>query len=517
MTFNDHRTILKNSIVAAAILAIFGNTPHAHSVPLSPYKEVPNNFANIVEPLLPAVVNISTTTEVSANRRYQEIPNFPPGTPLDEFFRYFFEEGQPTRPRKTTSLGSGFIVSQDGKEAFIVTCNHVIADADEITVILHNDAELKATVVGQDRRTDLALLKVTTDQKLSTVEWGDSSTAKVGEWIIAVGNPFGLSSTVTIGIISTIARNISARAKGVPAVDYIDGYIQTDASLNMGNSGGPMFNINGKVIAISTAIFSPNGGNIGIGFGIPASLAKTTIEQIKKFGHPKRGWLGVTIQIVTPEIADSLNLKTTTGALVGAIAPNSPATKAGVKRGDVILSFDGKPVKESRLLPRMVGEAAIGGKVPLTLWRDGKEIKLETVVGEFEEAQQEGLIGDPTEDNAASLNNKGPKVLGMLIKEVKPAEFERYGISEKGVIIVGLDPESEAAEKGLRPGDLISEVTIAGKRERIMTSEQLSKLIDDAQKQGKKQLLLLINRGGIQRFITLALNNKDKKEAPKTE
>ena len=501
--------------MAAAILAAFGNTSQGHSVPLSSYKEIPNNFANIVEPLLPAVVNISTTTEVSANRRYQEMPNFPPGTPLDEFFRYFFEEGQPTRPRKTTSLGSGFIVSQDGKEAFIVTCNHVIADADEITVILHNDTELKATVVGQDRRTDLALLKVTTDQKLATVEWGDSSMARVGEWIIAVGNPFGLSSTVTIGIISTIARNISARAKGAPAVDYIDGYIQTDASLNMGNSGGPMFNINGKVIAISTAIFSPNGGNIGIGFGIPASLAKTTIEQIKKFGHPKRGWLGVTIQGVTPEIADSLNLKTTAGALVGAIASNSPAIKAGIKRGDVILSFDGKPVKESRLLPRMVGEATIGGKVPLTIWRDGKEIKLETMVGEFEEAQQEGLIVDPTEDNSAQ-RTKGPKVLGMLVKEIKPAEFERYGVSEKGVIIVGLDQESEAAEKGLRPGDLISEITIAGKRERITTAEQLSKLIDEAQKQGKKQILLLINRGGIQRFITLALV-KDKKETKKAE
>lgn len=509
MTFNDHKIMFKRSIAVAAILAIFGNVASVHSVPLTTYKEIPNNFANIVEPLLPAVVNISTTTEVSANRRYQEMPNFPPGTPLDEFFRYFFEEGQPTRPKKTTSLGSGFIVSQEGKEAFIVTCNHVIADADEITVILHNDTELKAIVVGQDRRTDLALLKVSTDQKLATVEWGDSSTAKVGEWIIAVGNPFGLSSTVTIGIISTIARNISTRAKGAPAVDYIDGYIQTDASLNMGNSGGPMFNISGKVIAISTAIFSPNGGNIGIGFGIPASLAKTTIEQIKKFGHPKRGWLGVTIQSVTPEIAESLNLKTTTGALVGAIAAKSPATKAGVKQGDVILSFDGKPVKESRLLPRMVGEATIGGKVPLTVWRDGKELKLETEVGEFEEAQQEGLVIDLTEEN----NSKAPKVLGMQVKEVKPAEFERYGISEKGVIIVGLDPDSEAAEKGLRPGDLIAEVTIAGKRERITTSEQLLKLLEDGQKQGKKQILLLINRGGIQRFITLALTQtKDKKE-----
>lgn len=515
MTFNYYKIQLKSSMMAAVIFAAFGGTSHVHSVPLSPYKEVPNNFANIVDPLLPAVVNISTTTEVSANRRYQEMPNFPPGTPLDEFFRYFFEEGQPTRPRKTTSLGSGFIVSQEGKEAFIVTCNHVIADADEITVILHNDTELKATVVGQDRRTDLALLKVTTDQKLATVEWGDSSMARVGEWVIAIGNPFGLSSTVTVGIISTIARNISARAKGAPAVDYIDGYIQTDAPLNMGNSGGPLFNINGKVIAISTAIFSPNGGNIGIGFGIPASLARTTIEQIKKFGHPKRGWLGVTIQSVTPEIADSLNLKTTAGALVGAIAPNSPATKAGIKRGDVILSFDGKPVKESRLLPRMVGETTIGGKVPLTIWRDGKEMKLETMVGEFEEAQQDGLVVDPTEDNTAQ-RTKGPKVLGMLIKEIKPTEFERYGVSEKGIIIVGLDPESEAAEKGLRPGDVISEVTIAGKHERIMTSEQFSKLIDEAQKQGKKQILLLINRGGIQRFITLALS-KNKKETQKSE
>ncbi|OJX14040.1 MAG: hypothetical protein BGO77_01600 [Caedibacter sp. 37-49] len=511
----DKPTYFKKSILATAIFAVFGTMSPVHSVPLAVQKEVPTNFANIVEPLLPAVVNISTTTEVSANRRYQEMPNFPPGTPFDEFFRYFFEEGQPTRPRKTTSLGSGFVVSQKGTEALIVTCAHVVADADKITVILNNDTELKATVVGQDRRTDLALLKVTTDQKLATVEWGDSTTARVGEWVIAVGNPFGLSSTVTIGIISTIARNISARAKGAPAVDYIDGYIQTDASLNMGNSGGPMFNIDGKVIAISTAIFSPNGGNIGIGFGIPSAIAKTTIEQLKKYGHTKRGWLGVTIQAITPEIAESLDLKTTSGALVGAVASGSPAAKAGIKRGDVILSFDGKPVKESRSLPRMVGEATIGSKVPVTLWRESKEVKLETLVGEFEEAQQEGLIVDPSEEADTQRTKKGPEILGMFIKEIKPAEFERYGVSEKGVVIVGLDPDSEAAEKGLRPGDFITETTISGKHERIVTSEQLLKLIEDAQKQGKKQVLLLINRGGVQRFITLALTKPSKPATPK--
>ena len=470
----------------------------------------PNNFADIVEPLEAAVVNISTITEIPRNRIPMDMPNFPPGSPFEELFRHFLEEGPQARPRKTTSLGSGFIISQQGQEALIVTCNHVITDADKITVTLNDKSEFEARIVGRDRRTDLALLKITTDKQLTIAEWGDSDTSRVGEWVIAVGNPFGLSSSVTAGIISTVARNLSIRAPNLAAADYIDGYIQTDAPINMGNSGGPMFNVKGKVIGINTAILSPNGGSIGIGFAIPSTIAKRVIEQLKQYGRTKRGWLGVKIQPVTNDIATSLGLKKTVGALVGDITSHSPAIKAGIKSGDIILSFNNYEIKESRLLPRIVGEAPIGSKLPIVVWRNGKEVKHDIIVGEFEEAEKEGLIPVEGSEDKKMEKRQGRPVLGIILQSIKPSQYERFGVTEhtRGLVITYVDPDSEAAEKGLRPGDVISEILLEAIRERVTEPEQFVKFVENARKNKKKQILLLINRAKDSHYITLSLEEE---------
>ncbi|MCA0370117.1 MAG: Do family serine endopeptidase [Proteobacteria bacterium] len=485
------------------------------------YAGAPQDFSSTVKPLLPAVVNISTTVELTADKR---VPGMG-GSPLEELFRQFLEEqqGGGGRPRKGSSLGSGFLISQDGKTAYVVTCNHVVADADEIKVTLHDGDDFKAEIVGRDPRTDLALLKFTCEKKLTTVSWGDSTKADVGQWLIAIGNPFGLSSTVTIGIISSTGRDIGARptSRDGRFADYVDGYIQTDASINMGNSGGPMFNTNGEVIGISTAIFSPNGGNIGIGFGIPSDLAKQVIAQLREFGKTKRGWLGVRIQMVTPEIAASLGLKKPWGALVGEVSPKSPSAKAGVMTGDVILKFNGHDIKESRMLPRMVGEAPIGQDAPLVVWRDGKEVTLTLRVGEFEQAESDGLLGDSEgeEDDAKPAPN-GPQILGMSLKPLTLEQRKRFGVEDEGItglVIANLDPRSEAADKGLRPGDVLVELTSERQKIKPKSSDDLQKFVDTAKKEKRKQLLVLVNRQGSPRYLTLSLEEDDaEKEDKKT-
>ena len=352
--------------------------------------KAPAHFADIVEPLLPSTVNIWTSTEIKRPKAFDPSQGIPQGGPaLEELFRQFLEGMQQGKPQKSSSLGSGFLIAQEGKTAYVVTCNHVIAGADEIKITLHDGMELDAEVVGRDKRTDLALLKVHTDKKLTVAAWGDSDKARVGEWVIAIGNPFGLGSTVTTGIISTISRDIGARSRTLGAADYVSGYIQTDASINMGNSGGALFNIDGKVLGVSTAIYTPNGGSIGIGFGIPAKLAQKVTQQLKEFGRTKRGWLGVRIQNVTPEIAESLGLPDDKGALVGDVAKKGPGQKANLKTQDVILTFNGQAVKESKDLPHIVGESEIGKAVPMVVWRGGKKVTLKVTVGEFEKAEKE--------------------------------------------------------------------------------------------------------------------------------
>lgn len=489
-----------------------------------PTQAAPQDFSSTVKPLLPAVVNISTTMEISSDKRMQGFGG--QGNPLEELFRQFLEEqqgGGGGRTRKSSSLGSGFIISQEGKTAYVVTCNHVVAEADEIKITLHDGDDYKAEIVGRDPRTDLALLKFQTDKTVTTASWGDSKKAEVGQWIIAIGNPFGLSSTVTVGIISTLGRDISARAsagRDGSFADYVDGYIQTDASINMGNSGGPMFDMDGHVIAISTAIFSPNGGNIGIGFGIPADLAQQVINQLRQYGKTKRGWLGVRIQNVTPEIATSLGLSKHWGALVGGVSPKSPASLAGVQTGDVILKFNGVDIKESRSLPRLVGETEIGKSAPMLVWRDGKEITLHLKVGEFEQAESEGLLGGEEEqnDSDAPATSK-PMVLGMQFTPATPDQKKGSDTpGETGLTIIVLDPRSEAAEKGLRPGDVLLEATCGLSKIKPKTSSDFDSFVKKARADKGKQLLLLVSREGNPRYLTLALEEEkkdDKKEEKK--
>src|SRR5476651_2465135 len=335
---------LSFALVAVAALLLAGGPAAA--------KAGPEGFSELAGRLLPAVVNISTTQTLKADRQRPEVPQFPPGSPFEEFFKDFLDKNLPrnqqrpeAQPRRATSLGSGFIIDPSG---LVVTNNHVIADADEITVILADDTSLKAEVVGKDLKTDLALLRVKTDKQLTAVPFGDSDLMKVGDWVLAIGNPFGLGGTVTAGIVS-------ARARDIQQGPY-DDFIQTDASINRGNSGGPMFNMSGEVVGINTAIFSPSGGSIGIGFAIPSALASPVVAQLKDFGKPRRGWLGVKIQGVTDEIAESLGLDKARGALVASVTDKGPAEAAGIQPGDIVLTFDGKDVTDMKRLPRIVAE-----------------------------------------------------------------------------------------------------------------------------------------------------------------
>lgn len=479
------------------------------------FSTISKGFADIVEPLLPAVVNISTTAEIPRDRA-PEMPNIPENHPFYDFFKQFMEEHYSKRPRKATALGSGFIIDPAG---YIVTNNHVIAEADEISITLnnHENKEMKAKVIGRDPRTDLALIKVESDKPLPYVKWGDSKTARVGDWIIAIGNPFGLSSSVTSGIISTIARDISPQARGgAPRADIIDGYIQTDASINLGNSGGPMFNTEGQVIGINTAILSPSGTNIGIGFAIPSEVAIPVIAQLKEFGRTRRGWLGVRVQVVTDEIAEALNLGKAQGALVGSVTEEGPAAKAGLKPRDIILSFNGKTIDESRSLPRVVGETEIGTQVPITVWRDGKKLNLKVKVGEFEAAEDAGLI--PSQRVHEETLKKSKDILGMTMREIIPQDRAGNQVPKdaKGVLITQVDPYSEAYEKkGLRPGDII--VDVANKP--VAKPEEVIALIEEAKKKGKKVEIFQIRHGDNVLFIALNIQEDDeeKTEEPKAK
>lgn len=509
--------LFKKSLLNLVLTLVFA----AGSLPLNA-ADIPQDFSKIVAPLLPSVVNISTTTEVKKERQNFGIPRFPNGSDLEELFRQFFEGQEMDAPRKATSLGSGFIVDQEGRDAFIVTCNHVIEEADEIKVILHDNTELKATVVGRDKRTDIALLKVKTDKTLTSVEWADIQDVKVGQWVIAIGNPFGLSSTVTVGIVSTLARQIASRTRGMIG-DYIEGYIQTDASINMGNSGGPQFNAQGKVVAISTAIFSPNGGNIGIGFGIPSDIAKQVYEQLRKYGRTKRGWLGVRIQGMNKAIAESLGLSKADGALVAEVSPKGPAAKAGIRSGDVILKYNDVEVKESRTLPRIVGEGPIGKKVPLVVWRNGREVTLEALVGEFEEAESSGLIHDGQPEEDRPMHKKEKKILGMVLKSLTPVLIDKYRVPEdvKGVLIESVDPRSDIAEL-LARGDVITEMRYKSEAVVVTSPQHIEEFVekikqkmppstDSMNEEGEtteNTILFLVNRQGNFRFVPIAIDPK---------
>ncbi|HSR56497.1 MAG TPA: Do family serine endopeptidase, partial [Alphaproteobacteria bacterium] len=369
---------------------------------------------------------------------------------------------------------------------YVVTNNHVIEDAEEITVVLQDDTNLKAKIIGRDKRTDLALLKVESEKPLPSLKWGDSTSVRVGDWVLAIGNPFGLGGTVTAGIISASKRDINSGP--------YDSYLQTDASINRGNSGGPMFNLDGDVIGVNTAIYSPSGGSIGIGFAIPASQAKVVIDQLRKFGRTRRGWLGVRIQTVTKEIAESLDLDKPRGALVASIDDKGPAKNSGLQPRDVILVFDGKPVKEMRDLPRLVAETPIDSEVKMEVWRNGKTIDISVTLGELPEDIKTAKITGLEDKSAVEM-------LGMTVTKLNDALRRRYKLDSraKGVLVVDVKEGSAGKKADLQPGDLIVEVA----PDQVRTPKEFKERIAKARKNKRKTVLLLLERKKVRQFVVL--------------
>jgi len=498
VTFFSSR-LRQSTLVAIAVLlfAMPVGWPSAVARP------APDSFADLADKLLPSVVNISTTQTMKPERQRERSapgrPQFPPGSPFEEFFKDFFDhQGQrgdrpEAKPRKATSLGSGFVIDPAGH---IVTNNHVIADADEITVILHDNTNLKAEVVGRDAKTDVAVLKVKTGKPLIAAGWGDSDKSRVGDWVLAIGNPFGLGGSVTAGILSARQRDINSGP--------YDDFLQTDAAINRGNSGGPMFNMDGEVIGINTAIYSPSGGSIGIGFAVPSNLAKAVVAQlIHEPDHAvHRGWLGVRIQAVTDEIAESLGLDKPHGALVASVTDKGPAQAGGIEPGDVILSFDGKRVPDMRHLPRLVAEEAVGKTVAVTVWRKRRETTLKITLGKLEEAEK-AAAQEPTKNEPSKADRSTVTTLGLTLSNITPELKEKFSLSdEKGVVVVDVAKDSAAADKGLKPGDVIMEAA----QEEIKTTNQVTGKIADAKKAGRKSILLLVERQGDLRFVALRLD-----------
>ena len=483
----------------------------------------PDSFADLAENLLPSVVNISSTQAAQklADRGGPEVPLFPPGSPFEQFFRDFLNRDRPGQDRpgqdrpgqdrrgergprpggpggRAMSLGSGFIIDPSG---YIVTNNHVIDGADEISVTLTDKTTLKAKLVGKDERVDLALLKVESDKPLKAVSFGDSDVERVGDWVLAIGNPFGLGGSVTAGIVS-------ARGRDIRQGPY-DDFIQTDASINRGNSGGPLFNMNGEVIGINTAIYSPSGGSVGIGFSVPSNLAKSVVTQLREFGRARRGWLGVRIQQVTPDIAESLGLRDASGALVAGVNDGGPADKAKISNGDIILKFNGQDVKEMRTLPRIVAETQVGKAVPVTVWRGGKEVSLQATVGELPDEVQQASTGGTTDappKRTAEIAGLGANV-APITDELRD-QF-KLGADQKGVVVTDVSPDGVAATRGLKPGDVIVEV----QQEPVSTPDDVTKRMDRYRKQNRKTVLMLIQSGEGMRWVPVPLA-EDKSKQP---
>ena len=461
----------------------------------------PDSFADLSARLSPAVVNISTTQVVKGKKGQPEFM-VPPGSPFEEFFKEFLERNRPKNrgPRRATSLGSGFIIDATG---LVVTNNHVIAEADEISVRLSDGTLLEAVLVGRDAKTDLALLRVKPKGRLPALKWGDSDKSRVGDWVLAIGNPFGLGGSVTAGIISARGRDINSGP--------YDDFFQTDAAINRGNSGGPLFNMKGEVIGINTAIYSPTGGSVGIGFAIPSTLANRVIKQLAEFGRTRRGWLGVRIQTVTDEIADGLGLEKAAGALVAGVGEDGPAGKAGVLQGDVILRFDGKEVDEMRALPRIVAETRIGKTVKVEAWRKGKPITLEVTIAEMEESVEKLALAN---EDAKPEPAKDVKLLGMRLSALTDEARVTFKLEEsaKGVLVLEVAADSSAAKYGLRPGDLIVEVQQAPVTTPGDVAKQIAEIRSANQtrtsKKVKSVLLLVQQRTGNRRFVAVRLDEK---------
>ena len=507
------------ALAAATALALGSTVGPAYVQPVN--SQGPASVADLAQRLIGAVVNISTSQTVNGEDQGGDdqggddqggddqggggqgavpMPKLPKGSPFQDFFNDFFNhkngQTEPDTARKVESLGSGFVV--DAKEGIIVTNNHVIADADDIEVNFQDGIRLKATLVGKDTKTDLAVLKVDPSKhKMTAVKFGDSDKMRIGDWVMAIGNPFGLGGTVTLGIVSAVNRDINSGP--------YDDYIQTDAAINRGNSGGPLFDMAGEVIGINTAIISPSGGSTGIGFSIPSKLASEVVDQLRKYGETRRAWLGVRIQQVTDDIADSLGMGQARGALVAGIVKGGPVDNGSIEPGDVIVKFDGQDIHEMRDLPRIVAEDEVGKTVDVVVVRKGKEKTVKVKLGRLEDQDEHAA-------NATSKSQQHPNakpaegaVLGMTLGELNQDNRAKFKISPdvKGVVVMQVAPDSPAAEKGIAPGEVITEIS----QESVSTPKDVRDRIAALKQQSRRAaLLMLASKTGDLRFVTVRID-----------
>jgi serine protease Do len=446
------------------------------------------SFADLADKLSPAVVNVSTSQTIE--RPESDGSPIPKGSPFEDLFKDFLDRGRPEGPQTAQSLGSGFVTSPEG---YVVTNNHVIEDADEITVNFADGTSLKAALIGTDPKTDIALLKVEPTTPLPFVNLGDSDAIRVGDWVLAIGNPFGLGGSVSAGIVSARNRDINAGP--------YDDFIQTDAAINRGNSGGPLFNMAGEVIGVNSAIISPTGGSIGIGFSVPSNLVKGVVAQLREYGATRRGWLGVKIQTVTDEVAEALGLDKAEGALVAEVTAGGPAAAGGIEQGDVILKFDGANVVQMRDLPRMVAATPVEKAVRVVVFRKGKTQTLKVTIGLLDEA------GAPVPaatggESAPDANLELPE-LGLVLSPLTPEGRTLHGLADdvSGVLVSSVAPGGPAAEKGLQVGDVVVEVG----QKPVATPAEVKAGVDESAAQGKKTVLFLIQSGGELKFVPLAI------------
>jgi len=487
MGWFDAKRLARRALLAIGVALV---APAALAPEAAQARGAPDSFSELASRLLPTVVNIATTQTVKPGSMADILPDLPPDSPLQDLFKDYLSKNK-NAPRHVTALGSGFIIDASG---LIVTNNHVIEDADDITVTLNDGTSLPAKLVGRDPKTDLALLKVAPAKPLPAARFGDSDRAHVGDWVIAIGNPFGLGSSVTAGIVS-------ARNRDIASGPY-DDFIQTDAPINRGNSGGPLFDMEGNVVGVNSAIFSPSGGSVGIGFSIPANMAREVVDQLRQFGQARRGWLGVRIQQVTPDIAEGLGLPGTQGALVADVTAGGPAAKAGIENGDLITGFDGKPVADSRALPRIVADTAIGKATTVDVWRKGKKEALHVVVARLDESDAAAAPAKPVKAPPPKVNSKLSQ-LGLTLGALDGDSRNKFHVASdiQGAVVTDVDPDSPAGEKNFRPGDVIVEV----QSQAVHTPEDVAKHVEADSKAGKKIELLLVNRDGNLTYVALRL------------
>ncbi len=480
-------------IAAVTVMVLLPNMAAARSLG-------PEAIADTAERVMGAVVNIKANQRQA--QRSVPMPQMPPGSPFEDLFNDFFNRRGPGGPggpgapgpqpnQRSSSLGSGFVIDAGGT---VITNNHVIAEANEITVVFNDGTELKAEVVGKDAKTDIAVLKVKSEKPLNFVKFGDSEKLRIGEWVIAIGNPFGFGGSVSAGIVSAKQRNIRSGP--------YDSFIQTDAAINKGNSGGPLFNLDGDVVGINTAIISPSGGSIGIGFSVPASIAVPVIDQLKEFGETRRGWLGVAIQDVDDDTADALKLGRARGAMVINVDEKGPAKTAGLEREDVIIRFDGKDIRRSNDLPRIVAQTPIGKEVDVTIWRGGKEVPKRVTLGRLDETPQQASVQSRDPQNSPATSS----VLGLDVAPVNADLRRRFNIKDgiDGVVVTRVDANSVAAERRISVGDVIVEV----QRESVRSAADIRKRLDALKAQGQRRALFYVASGpeGTLRYVTLPIN-----------